>query len=594
MFAVTRIAAGALPALALCGLALVLAGPAHAVATVAADTTRSGGVTTQATGRSTSLSAGDGNEILLRFRVQGLGRPAARAVLRLRVTEPSPAAFAVRTIAPAFAEDGGTAFVAGTTVASRTGATAGTWAEWDVTAAVQGDGDVGLHVSGPEGLLANPASFSSREGPDAPQLVVTPDDARGARLAGLLDPRTADIYVAGARDHRNNSLDCLDVIAAPGGLGIPGRYIGVYHTLIDNVFVSKLATSDNLTTWTHRADLDTHASQPTLASLPDGGFLLAVERDVATPVAGNNLVVRHYASWAALTAGTFREVSLPRSLAPTAEGTPALNVKRWNGPDDSEIEITFHYFRNLDVDRQAAGVLTNFAAASWAPQIDAVVNDLFAGLGTRGNLGDRARTALRGPPVRDPRGAVAADELRQLALVSVRPRARRGEAAPDQPAVRLLRARQPDRARAARPRRAAGAVVLRIRVREHGRSRRRAVHRAAPRRDRSAPGAPGDPGAAASALDHGHRARARAAGGATATATAGGCGRHDRTHRADRQSRPEAPRERVAHRRVPRRGLPREDGGHGRASRRSQEEPPRGPTYSRPSRRWSPAAGRQR
>jgi hypothetical protein len=396
--AVTRTALGAALALALCALSLVLAGPAHAVATVAADTTRGPGLDPPAQGASTTLTAGGGKQTLLRFRVQGVGGAPARAVLRLRVTEQTNATLAVRAFPSAFGEDAGTTAGAGATViASRTGASAGTWAEWEVTGAVQGDGDVGLQVSGPGGLVPDPASFSSREGADAPQLVVTPDDARGARLAGLLDPRAADTYVASVRDNQGSPMDCLDVIAAPAGLGIPGRYIGVYHTLINNVFVSKVATSNNLTTWTHRFDVDTHASQPTLASLPDGGFVLAVERDVSTPVAGNNLVLRHYATWAELAAGSVtREVDLPRSLAPTAEGTPALNVKRWNGPDDSEIEITFHYFLNLDVDRQASGVLTNFAAASWAPQPDVVANELFVSLGTRGNLGDRAELLYEG------------------------------------------------------------------------------------------------------------------------------------------------------------------------------------------------------
>jgi hypothetical protein len=270
------------------------------------------------------------------------------------------------------------------------------WVEWDVTSAVKGDGEVGLQVSGP---LLDAAKFSSREGPDAPQLVVTPDDARGVRLAGLLDPRTAATFRANVRDNLGNGMDALDVIAAPPSLGVPGRYIGVSHTLVAGVFRTKLATSDDLVIWTYRADLDSHASQPTITALPDGGFVLAVERDRPDPqwVSVNNLVLRHYASWAALVAGAFdREVDLPRSLAPTAEGTPGLDVRRWNGIDDSEIAIRFHYFKDINVDRQASGVLTNFSAAGWAPQPDAAVNSLFVSLGTRGNLGDRADLLFEG------------------------------------------------------------------------------------------------------------------------------------------------------------------------------------------------------
>jgi hypothetical protein len=395
--AIRRVRAGALWAL---GLTLVIAAPAHAVATIAADTTRSSGDPAVA-GRSTTLQAGGADQTLLRFRVQGVGGPPAAAVLRLRVTNATIESLIVRALPPAFGEDDGTPAQLApepAVIASRAGVQAGTWAEFDVTAAVHGDGDVGLLVNGP---VLDPASFSSREGPNAPQLVVAPDDARGARLAGLLDPRAADAFVAHATDGAGNSLDALDVIAAAPGLGIPARYVGVHHTLVGGVFVTKLATSDNLTTWTHRADLDTHASQPTLAALPDGGFVLAFERDTpdAVFVSTANLVLRHYASWAALVAGTSdREANLPRTLAQTAEGTPGLKVTSWNGPDASQIAITFHYLKNISVDRQAAGVLTNFSATGWAPQPDDAANNLFIGLGTRGNLGDRADLLYEGHP----------------------------------------------------------------------------------------------------------------------------------------------------------------------------------------------------
>ena len=394
--AIRRIRAGSLGAL---GLTLVIAAQAHAVATIAADTTRSPSGDPLVAGRSTTIRAGGADQALLRFHVRGLGAPPATAVLRLRVTDATFESLAVRALPPVFGEDDGTPAQLApelAVTATRAGAQAGTWAEWDVTSAVPGDGDVGLLVSGP---MLDPTSFSSREGPDAPQLVVTPDDARGARLAGLLDPRAADGFVAHVTDNAGSSLDALDVIAATPGQGVPGRYIGVHHTLVGGVFVTKLATSNDLTTWTHRADLDPHASQPTLAAVPDGGFVLAFERD--TPdvqfVSRSNLVLRHYANWAALAAGTFdREASLPRTLAQTAEGTPGLKVTSWNGPDASQIAVTFHYLKNISVDRQAAGVLTNFDAAGWAPQPDAAANSLFIGLGTRGNLGDRADLLYEG------------------------------------------------------------------------------------------------------------------------------------------------------------------------------------------------------
>jgi hypothetical protein len=195
--AIRRLRAGALGAL---GLTLVIAAPAHAVATIAADTTRSSSGDPLVAGRSTTIRAGGADQALLRFHVQGLGAPPATVILRLRVTDATVQSLAVRALPPVFGEDDGTPAQLApepAVIATRAGMQAGTWAEWDVTAAVHGDGDVGLQVSGP---LLDPASFCSREGPDAPQLVVTPDDARGARLVGLLDPRAADAFVAHATD----------------------------------------------------------------------------------------------------------------------------------------------------------------------------------------------------------------------------------------------------------------------------------------------------------------------------------------------------------------------------------------------------------
>lgn len=388
---------GLIAALSALGLALLVAAPAHAVATIAADTTRAPLSDPLVQGKATSLSAGVLDRTLLRFVVRGLSGPPARAVLRMRVTDPTFESVGIRVVPAAFGEDDGTPALQLAplfAIATAKAPTAGAWVEWDVTKAVPGNGEVGLQVSGP---LLDAARFSSREGPDAPQLVVTPDDARAQRLANLLDLRAAQTFVAAARDNLGTSLDGLDVIAAPAG--VPARYVGVYHALVGGVFVTRLATSDDLTTWTHRADLGTHLSQATLEPLPDGGFLLGLERD--TPdvqyISKSNLVVRHYASWSQLAAGTFdREVDLPRTLAATAEGTPSLEVTSWTDVDTSKIAIRFHYLKNIDVDRQASGVLTNLAAAGWAPQPDATVNNMFISLRTRGNLGDRADVDFEG------------------------------------------------------------------------------------------------------------------------------------------------------------------------------------------------------
>jgi hypothetical protein len=131
-------------ALGACALTLVMAPPAHAVATVAADTTRALGRDPLLAGRSTSLVAGGLDETLLRFDVRGLGGPPARAVLRLRVTDATTEKLAVRVLPSAFGEDIATPpqlVPELTVIATVAGAGVRTWAEWDVTTAVRGDGD---------------------------------------------------------------------------------------------------------------------------------------------------------------------------------------------------------------------------------------------------------------------------------------------------------------------------------------------------------------------------------------------------------------------------------------------------------------------
>jgi hypothetical protein len=88
-------------------------------------------------------------------------------------------------------------------------------------------------------------------------------------------------------------------------------------------------------------------------------------------------------------------VTIPRTLAPTAEGTPQVSIVRWGaGPADSTLRISFHYLRNIQVDRQAIGVLTNFAAWSAAP--DAATNLLLESFGIRGAIGDRTDFVYNG------------------------------------------------------------------------------------------------------------------------------------------------------------------------------------------------------
>lgn len=214
-------------------------------------------------------------------------------------------------------------------------------------------------------------------------------------LRSLIEDVTAATrYRYGARDDQGNSLDTLKVVSSPGG-----GYLGVYHVLAGGIFVTKLARSTDLITWTHVLDLAAHASQPTIAQLSDGGFLVAFEQDsgcTGTGPNGNCLAFRHYPSLAGLLAGAAdRSFQAPRTLSNCAEGTPNVYSADLH-PDiaHSTIDIGFHYFRNCDVDRQARGTLSDFA--SWSAHVDSGLNGALEAFHPGGNIGDRDYLGLAG------------------------------------------------------------------------------------------------------------------------------------------------------------------------------------------------------
>jgi hypothetical protein len=223
-----------------------------------------------------------------------------------------------------------------------------------------------------------------------------PLDPIAGMAALITDVTAADAYRYGLRDSAGSSMDTLKVI--PDGAG---GYLGVYHTLISGAFHVKLATSMDLLTWTYRVDLDTHASQPTLAATSDGGYLLAEEADnnglVATSATW--LRFRHYATFASLLAAApDRTFDAPHTLVSTtggAEGTPNIYSASLS-PDlsHSVIDIGFHYFKDAVVDRQARGQLVNFSA--WSTRTEPQIDNAITALGVAGNIGDRDSVVFEG------------------------------------------------------------------------------------------------------------------------------------------------------------------------------------------------------
>lgn len=223
-----------------------------------------------------------------------------------------------------------------------------------------------------------------------------PLDPMAAMAALITDVTAADAYRYGLRDSAGSSMDTLKVIPNPAG-----GYLGVYHTLIGGAFHVKLATSSDLLTWAYRIDLDTHASQPTLAATSDGGYLLVEEADnnglVATSATW--LRFRHYATLAQLVAAApDRTFDAPHTLVSTtggAEGTPNVYSASLS-PDlsHSVIDIGFHYFKDAVVDRQARGQLVNFSA--WSTRTEPQIDSAITAFGVAGNIGDRDSVVFDG------------------------------------------------------------------------------------------------------------------------------------------------------------------------------------------------------
>ncbi|MCW3039375.1 MAG: hypothetical protein JWM31_1280 [Solirubrobacterales bacterium] len=217
------------------------------------------------------------------------------------------------------------------------------------------------------------------------------DDA-GPVLAAVQDLGGATF---GARDQSGAPLDGLDVLQVG-----PARYVGVHHALVGGHFETHLVSSSDLRTWRREAVLAQDASQPAIAPVPDGGFVVADERGstlrllppIVLPesITGptrlwllqkSQLRFRFYPTLDALLSGkATRTFVAPRRLSRTNEGTPSIVVTR-SGPGVAGLTVStgLHVFEDLDgdglpdADRQATGVLRGFRTwtATRRPDLDA-------------------------------------------------------------------------------------------------------------------------------------------------------------------------------------------------------------------------------
>ncbi len=111
----------------------------------------------------------------VRFEVSGLGGPVASAKLRLFVTDPSPGAVTVHLVGNGWTEgtitwSNAPDIALAPVVGSATAPTAGTWVELDASSVVTGAGTYSFALAG---ASTNSVYYSSREGTNPPELVVT-------------------------------------------------------------------------------------------------------------------------------------------------------------------------------------------------------------------------------------------------------------------------------------------------------------------------------------------------------------------------------------------------------------------------------------
>jgi hypothetical protein len=202
----------------------------------------------------------------------------------------------------------------------------------------------------------------------------------------------------GLRDSAGQTMDTLKVIQSPAA-----GYLGVYHYLSsDGSFHVRVATSRDLVgssrdNWLVQADFGPHESQPTIAYLADGSFLVVVEADTnGSPTPKIWLRFKHFLNLMDLLSGRINRVfDAPHTLVPEnsgAEGTPNVYSASLS-PDftHSTIDVGFHYYMDFQVDRQARGTLTTSgSSSSWATRVETKLNNALLATGdVKGNIGDR-------------------------------------------------------------------------------------------------------------------------------------------------------------------------------------------------------------
>lgn len=192
------------------------------------------------------------------------------------------------------------------------------------------------------------------------------------------------------KDNTNQKIEVLRVIQVNEG---KYKYLGVYHRMVGrNHFRLFLAGSNNLKNWNFITNLGERSHQGDIKKWGKG-YLLVNEEDIKE--GSNNIRVRFYESYHDLCKNKSKySVALPRKFSKYAEGTPDIREIVGDSPNDSYIQLGFHFFNNGDVDYQAMGILKDFS--HWKAWKDEVSNDNIIEMGFKGNIGARATFTISG------------------------------------------------------------------------------------------------------------------------------------------------------------------------------------------------------
>ena len=220
----------------------------------------------------------------------------------------------------------------------------------------------------------------------APAPEATPISVEAARteLLGLItDVTQATAYRYKLEDDQGRRMGPMDVLWIPEA----DTFAAVYFSWddVDQAFHSHVATSTDLLNWNWEVELAHQASQPSIAAMSDGGYVVAWEQE-PDPI---HMVIASFASWDDLRAGAIeRKFDVPITMPACGEGTPSIDAA-----SRERVDLSFHYHADCERDRQASGWTdwTTWEAVA-RPERDQALIDR----GVAGHIGDRDTISFRG------------------------------------------------------------------------------------------------------------------------------------------------------------------------------------------------------